>query len=310
MRLLDPIGHPLAPSHGIGGANMATRGELRPFDIARDQRALADLCANVYGGRDYMPTRAATYAADPACEMLVLEGKDELAAIANYRRISAGVAWLEGMRTAEAIRGGGVATHLVRHLCTLAAGEGRALWSCTIASNAPMLRVFAKAGLIRRGSIGLLAWDSLRALPGWGEAQRDESGERHPQSMSEEAAEEVAEKPVPLLRSLGLESLVSDRAKRVHWKPVRTAATLDARLKSIGHLGEDLGENLRGLVPGLYKLHHVSGTAIAESLRLGQVEYLGADEVDGVGGVLALVRDESLGVEWVRGSWDELELAS
>ena len=45
-------------------------------------------------------------------------------------------------------------------------------------------------------------------------------------------------------------------------------------------------------------------------MRLGQVEYLGADEVDGVGGVLALVRDESLGVEWVRGSWDELELAS
>lgn len=306
MRLLDPIGHPLAPSHGIGGAMMA-RGELRPFEIERDQRALADLCANVYGGRDYMPTRAASYAADPACELLVLEAEgDELAAIANYRRISAGVAWLEGMRTAEAIRGGGVATHLVRHLRTVAAGEGRALWSCTIASNAPMLRVFAKAGLVRRGSIGLLAWDSLRALPGWGEAQRDESGERHPQS--EGAAEKVVEKPVPLLRGLGLESLVSERAKRVHWEPVRTAAALDARLKSIGDLGEDLGENLRGLVPGLYKVHHVSGAAIAESLRLGQVEYLGADEVDGVGGVLALVRDESLGVEWVRGSFDELGL--
>ena len=46
------------------------------------------------------------------------------------------------------------------------------------------------------------------------------------------------------LRGLGLESLVSERAKRVHWEPVRTAAALDARLKSIGDLGEDL---LRGI---------------------------------------------------------------
>ena len=82
---------------------------LREYDPTSesDRASLDEICRNVYGGTDYLPSVAETYAADEACSFLALEdtSASRLAAVANYKRLPAqDAAWIEAVRTRKDYR--------------------------------------------------------------------------------------------------------------------------------------------------------------------------------------------------------------
>ena len=77
---------------------------LREYDPTSesDRASLDEICRNVYGGGDYLPSVADSYAADEACSFLALEDASaaRLAAVANYKRLHMqDAAWIEAVRT-------------------------------------------------------------------------------------------------------------------------------------------------------------------------------------------------------------------
>ena len=81
--------------------------------------------------------------------------------------VALGLGRVAGGREAAPDRRGKAGLAAVRRAGGTAASEGRRVLSSTVASNANMLRAFARVGLSPVGSIHLLSWDALKALPGW-----------------------------------------------------------------------------------------------------------------------------------------------
>jgi len=305
---------PAAPSLRVASspAGLPAGCALRPYDPARarDVAALADICADVYGGTDYLPATAASYAADPACSFLALTtttdaegaGGDAdrgILAVANYKRLPAQrAAWIEAVRTHPAHRGQGWATTLLRALVDLArrdsdgAEDARAdapppapteVLTCTVRSNRKMLRVLERVGFRERGTLVSSCWSTLRRLPGW--------------SPDSDAV------PRPLLDALDLRHTVSAAARAVapsSWRTISTDADLIERLRTLQAEG-----GCAGYLPGCYE-YIVPGPGrrdLRRSMDHGLVLTLEAD-VDGTAerAVLAFTRDariSSLKSPWV-----------
>ena len=254
---------------------------LRVFS-PRDLPVLESICADVYGGDDYLPKMALQMSSDVANTLLVLTDADVPIAVASLKRLSASTAWLEAVRTAPERRGSGHATRICAAQVGLAASEGRRLLSATIASNTAMLRTFARCGLAPAGSIHLLSWPAVRALPGW--ASGNEQGCAPPRS---------------LLRALDLESThVTPAARSLAARFERLGSAAAVR-RALAATGGGVGGS--GCLPGLYKLlsdDAVAAAATAEPGRGGG----GVWWLERPACVMALWRDEaisSLSSQWV-----------
>lgn len=253
---------------------------LRVFS-PRDLPALESICADVYDGGDYLPKMALQMSSDVANTLLVLTDADLPIAVASLKRLSASTAWLEAVRTAPERRGSGHATCICAAQVCLAASEGRRLLSATVASNTAMLRTFARCGLAPAGSIHLLSWPAVRALPGW--ASGNDQGCAPPRS---------------LLRALDLESThVTPAARSLAARFERLGSAAAVR-RALAATGGGVGGS--GCLPGLYKLlsdDAVAAAATAEPGRGGGVWWLERPAC-----VMALWRDEaisSLRSQWV-----------
>ncbi|KAL7528839.1 hypothetical protein ACHAWF_002728 [Thalassiosira exigua] len=218
---------------------------LRPFDPdrERDRSSLEEICANIYGGSDYLPKMAPTYAADPACSFLALartdshdrtEDEDEdILAVANYKRLPAhDSAWIEAVRTHPDHRKQGLASALLRSMVAMSKREGVAdLLTCTIRSNRGMLRALEKEGFVQCNTIQMIKFDRLRGLPGW--------------------SAKCSEVPRPLLSALNLEHEVSPAAKQIpalSWRRVSDEQQLLGKLRECQIKGGTCG-----YLPGLYE---------------------------------------------------------
>ena len=231
--------------------------QLRPYDPTResDRSSLDEICANVYGGGDYLPAMADNYAADPDCSFLAMtvnecssgssgeEYIDEdrgILAVANYKRLNAqNVAWIEAVRTHPRHRNKGLATALLRSIIDLSKAESDSrlllnaqptkILTCTIRSNKGMLRALEKVGFVQCNTIPALSWKVLRELPGW--------------------TPNCDESPQPLLDALDLKHLVSPIAKTItSWCTISTEQQLLEWLALCKEVG-----GCCGYLPGLYE---------------------------------------------------------
>lgn len=253
---------------------------LRPFLPVHDQPAIESICASVHcaidiESGDYLPGLAASMAADPACSLLVLTENDDVVSVANVKRLTPSISWLEAVRTSPERRGRGLASRLCSAHTAVAAAEGRRLLSATVSSNHGMQKAFARCGLTRAGSLHLLDLGTLRDLPGW--AGRPEEEQDDHQGTA------AAPAPQSLLAALGLEEHVdhSARALAARFVPLRSGAELRMALRATGGVGGS------GCMPGLYKL--LGDDALSEALREGRVFWLARPAC-----VVALCRDPSL----------------
>ena len=247
-----------------------------------DQPALESICADVYGGSDYLPKMAQQMSHDAANTLLVLTEADVPVAVASLKRLSASAAWLEAVRTAQDRRGSGLASRICAAQVGLAASEGRRLLSATVASNTAMLRTFARCGLAPLGSIHLLSWPALRALPGWAS---DDQG---------------AEPPRSLLQALDLESTHGTPAARRLAARFERLSSTAAVWRALAAAGGGVGGS--GCLPGLYKL--LGDDAVATAIAEPEPEPGGGGVwwLEQPACVMALYRDEaisSLRSQWV-----------
>ncbi len=183
--------------------------QVGPYDLTResDRTLLDEICANVYGGTDYLPAMAASYAADPVCSFLALtksnilrsistEENETILAVANYKRLRAqNVGWIEAVRTHPRHPNKGLATDILRSIVNLSKDENSMhnaqlskILTCTIQSNKGMLRALEKVGFAQCNTILMLPLKVLKELPGW--------------------APSCDESPQPLLDALDLRHLV------------------------------------------------------------------------------------------------------
>mmetsp|Transcript_8998 Transcript_8998/g.19008 ORF Transcript_8998/g.19008 Transcript_8998/m.19008 type:complete len:434 (-) Transcript_8998:935-2236(-) len=240
--------------------------QLRPFNPKRksDCASLEEICANVYGGTDYLPAVAASYAEDPDCSFLALtknhddkhnatakndttDGNENILAVANYKRMPAqNSAWIEAVRTHPNHRNQGLASTLLRSLVEFAKQENdnnnnnnnsyapctsTNILTCTIRSNKGMLRTFDKVGFTQCNTIQLLSFSKCAELPGW------KSG--------------CEETPRPLLDALNLNDLVSPIAKKISpssWRTISTEIQLLIELEQC-----KLNGGTSGYLPGMYE---------------------------------------------------------
>jgi len=249
--------------------------KVRHFDISKDQAALEDICANVYGGSDYLPSEGKNLAEDPNCSFLVLasEYNDKPLAVANHRRINSSLSWLECVRTCEQHRGKGLATKLIRNIVEESLAEGRQLMSCTVSSNTAMMRVFEKFGMTQLCRLRSIKSEELREQPGWSPGD-----ERFAQ---------------PILKTFGLEQLVSERARNAQWNLVKSNSEIGVILEMVGKCGGNKN------IPGLYEILDDS-TKLMDALTKERIYSLRweNDEV----AMIAMVLDDrinSLRSKWV-----------
>ena len=228
--------------------------QLRPYDPAResDRTSLDEICANVYGGTDYLPAMAASYAADPACSLLVLtkneisrstEEDETILAVANYKRLHAqNVGWIEAVRTHPRHRNKGLATAILRSIVDLLKDENdfqlqnnnaqpTKILTCTIQSNKGMLRALEKVGFVQCNTIPMVSMKVLRGLPGW--------------------TPDCDKSPQSLLDALDLRHLVSPIAKTIPTSSWCTISTEQQLLEWLELCKKEGG--CSGYLPGLHE---------------------------------------------------------
>lgn len=225
---------------------------LRPYDPTRgsDITDLKEICANVYGGGDYLPQMAASYVADDACSFLALTSKhnddiidaqtthakdgddDTILAVANYKRLPAqSSAWIEAIRTHPDHRNKGLASTLLQSLVNLSKEEDNDtnILTCTVQSNFGMQRALEKVGFVKSGIIPTLQFAKLKELPGW--------------------TPDCDKKAQPLLDALDLNHLVSHTARSISY----TEDTISSNNELLERLAQCKRKGCSGYMPGLYE---------------------------------------------------------
>lgn len=223
---------------------------VRPYCPKRDRKDLEEICRNTFGGSDYLPKMAATYADDPNSHFQALIHSNDaknsrLAAVANMRMVNQKTGWLEGVRTSEDYRNKGLAFRLLQSLLKDAGAMNyEQVLSCTVESNVAMRRVFEKLQLKELTQIQMIKFDALRSLTGWN--ANDAQPCQH------------------LIDSLDIEHLISKSARESKWSVIESKAQLEKILDTIRARGGC------GLMPGLYEVidGHCLQDCMAEQLVL------------------------------------------
>jgi len=126
---------------------------FRPYSYSTDWEPLDAMCYELFGGWDYLPAKAETYASDPDCDFMVLQDytTGSLVATGNLRTMDPPYAssfWLEAIRVSPQFQGRGVCTLLIKELCQRAQQRGaNEILSCAIDTNEAMKTVFGKPGI-------------------------------------------------------------------------------------------------------------------------------------------------------------------
>ncbi|GKY96679.1 hypothetical protein MPSEU_000627500 [Mayamaea pseudoterrestris] len=199
---------------------------IRPFDMT-DQCDLEIICRHVYNGRDYLPQTSQALVNDDDSQFVVLCNTNQVLAVANARMLRIhNILWLEAIRTSQAHVNQGCATKLTRHFVNLAQQRNQTLYSCTVASNVAMRKVFKRVGLVQVGCIHQLQFSDLIKLEGWSKGD--------------------ARTAKPLLQAYGQDFTVNELDDA--WVPVTDMAELQTVLRNVQNNGG------LGFMPGLYEL--------------------------------------------------------
>jgi predicted PurR-regulated permease PerM/GNAT superfamily N-acetyltransferase len=118
----------------------------RPEDRAAAER----ICAEIWGGEDYVPGVWDEWVSDPYGELTVVERKGQVVALGKLTRMADGEWWLEGLRVDPAFRFLGLARRLQAYQVGLAERIGQgALRLGTGSHNRAVLRNVSRGGFRR-----------------------------------------------------------------------------------------------------------------------------------------------------------------
>lgn len=261
---------------------------LRKFDVDKDMEAIHDICKDVYGGADYLPKTASILADDPNSSFVVLADitTDRPAAVGNARRFKPNMSWLEAIRTCPDHRSRGLARQLTASLIKSSRSEhGDAMYSCTVASNVAMRKVFERTNMKELGQIHQCSFAELKKLPGWAADG----------SASNDGDMAYSIPPKPLLPSLGVaDESISAQAKQMQLAQISSEDQLNeelALIKAKGGIGH---------LVGLYELLPDQG--IRKSLDANRVWKVSTTTNPNEFALLALVHEakiSSLKSPWV-----------
>jgi hypothetical protein len=273
--------------------------KMRPYNPTFDHEHLVEICKDIYGGSDYLPSSAMAYHKDPNCDFQVLSCPETNipVACANLRCMSnnggSSAFWLEAVRTSSKHRNQGLGYRLLQSQLQMRVSGSdqsmpRQILSCTVQSNYAMGRVFDKVGMKHTSTIRLLKLDTLKALPGWA-ADSDIPCAKH------------------LLAALHMQDLVSDSVKQKaaahaqsQWSVVKSTKEACQLIQDVQSHGG--GHGHEHCMPGFYELIHVHSSTFQESLEQGLV--LSLASIDGISppAIMVFVRDtriSSLKSNWV-----------
>eukprot|EP00985_Skeletonema_marinoi_P034506 scaffold44103_cov161-Skeletonema_marinoi.AAC.3 len=235
---------------------------IRPYDPTRDRTSLEEICANIYGGSDYLPKVANTYVKDDSCSFLALTTKrtedcqqqqqqqedaqedDTIIAVANYKRLPAqNAAWIEAVRTHSNYRNQGLASKLLQSIVLLAKEDDKNnkhqsptnILTCTVKSNKGMQRVFDKLGFVQTNRISILSFSALRQLPGW------------------DAKDTTITQGKPLLDALDLNHLIRPDARSIPASSWSTITTENQLLEQLNDMQKESEGRTCGFLPGLHE---------------------------------------------------------
>jgi hypothetical protein len=280
--------------------------KMRPYNPTFDHEHLIEICKDIYGGSDYLPSTAMAYHNDPNCDFQVLACRETNipVACANLRCMSnngdgSSAFWLEAVRTSSKHRNQGLGYRLLQsQLQTrLSASDDPSMptpiiLSCTVQSNLAMGRVFDKVGMKHTSTLRLLKFDTLKALPGWAADDSDIPCTKH------------------LLAALNMQDLVSDSVKQKasgaqaqpQWCVVKSTDEACQLIRDVQSHGGGYGQEHCCMMPGFYELIHVHSSTFQESLEQGLV--LSLTSIDGISppAIMVFVRDTritSLKSKWV-----------
>ena len=121
----------------------------RPYNHATDHHQLTQICADVYGGQDYLPYSAEAISVASENTMIVAENSDgALGCIGNLRQLSKTVHFIEAIRTASSHRRQGLATQMVGQLLLEAEKhQSAAVLSASITANVAMQAAFGRVNM-------------------------------------------------------------------------------------------------------------------------------------------------------------------
>mmetsp|Transcript_30260 Transcript_30260/g.63352 ORF Transcript_30260/g.63352 Transcript_30260/m.63352 type:complete len:385 (+) Transcript_30260:1-1155(+) len=253
---------------------------LRPFSFMRDQTNLVEICKDVYGGDDYLPTTARAYEEEADCNFFVLEDETtgELVGAANLRRLDKAEKsyWVEAIRVSPEFEGRGVATILTRELCRRAREEGaRQIMSCTSTGNVSMMKIFPKTG-IDMEPVSKFRFPNFRKyskLPGWSLSEQGKDYDNGPKAEN-------------ILKALDLEHLVGDESRNRIWDPIESRVELNSVLRTAIPFGRS------GHLPAIGTMR-ILNEELEESIQRGLVRSLRRRKKDDPPAIFALVKREN-----------------
>lgn len=251
--------------------------EVRPFSSLRDQDRLDEICKDVWGGTDYLPSLAPVFEEDPSCDFIVMtvEETGEMVACGNIRFLDEKKSvWIEAIRVSTKHKGRGFATILMQEICRRSREDGvKEIMSCTIATNNAMKKVFGKKDveMIHSHSAKFPDFGLMRKIPGWSATDDGKEGEVQ-----------------NILKAYGLEYLVSKKSRSEKWEAVKDEEELRLLLYSLKKHG------MPGIgMPGIGKILWIS-EELKDSLNKGLVRKLQKPKGSGPPAIFSIVKDPAI----------------
>ena len=137
--------------------------QVRDYSEA-DFNAIKEISKHIWGGHDYLPHLINKYLKDPHSRPRVLIDETGVVGVANTRRITHEISWLEAMRTHPNARGKGYATILTKDQILQAKELGTVkCWLMTSVENQATRQILNKLDFIENDIFYL--WGYSRELP-------------------------------------------------------------------------------------------------------------------------------------------------
>lgn len=117
---------------------------LVPY-VDKYKASIEEMCADVYGGFDFVPSMLSTYKSQPQCHPLVAVASDVAVAFVNVRERPDNSWYIEGVRVSRMSRGTGIGGAVLRAVLSIRP-SGCVAQSVTEPGNGAMKHIFFRGG--------------------------------------------------------------------------------------------------------------------------------------------------------------------
>ena len=122
---------------------------IRELEL-KDRENVLEVVKDIWEGEDYIPTIFNSWVSDSDCHFMGMWKDEALVGVANLRRLSPTVGWLEGMRIKPELQGKGYGRELAEEMMRLARNEGlEELYFSTYFDNLASIKINESLGFSR-----------------------------------------------------------------------------------------------------------------------------------------------------------------